>query len=80
MTYGSISSAPRTGDASRPEADPEQERGRSPSSHADSPEQNGVEAEQHKVWQRLKCFYERNFGLFLVLMAQVFGSLVSIGF
>lgn len=27
-------------------------------------------------WQSVKSFYDRNFGLFLVFLAQVFGSLV----
>ncbi|KAK6859905.1 hypothetical protein PG995_003541 [Apiospora arundinis] len=29
------------------------------------------------VWQKLKAFHERNFGLFLVFLAEIFASLVS---
>lgn len=32
---------------------------------------------QQTAWQRLQGFYERNFGLFLVFLAEIFASLVS---
>ena len=31
------------------------------------------------VWQKLRAFHERNFGLFLVFLAEIFASLVSPG-
>lgn len=32
--------------------------------------------EQLTTWQKVKSFYDRNFGLLLVFLAQIFGSLV----
>ncbi|KAK9419697.1 hypothetical protein SUNI508_07183 [Seiridium unicorne] len=41
-----------------------------------SPEQ-GVSNEPQTAWQKLKTFYDRNFGLFLVFLAEVFASLMT---
>ncbi|KAI2615265.1 EamA-like transporter family-domain-containing protein [Hypoxylon sp. NC1633] len=39
--------------------------------------QQAEEDKRHTIWQKLKGFYERNFGLLLVFLAQVFGSLMT---
>lgn len=56
----------------------------SSSSHMAEPSRNAVSGDEARdsldrpssAWQRLGQFYERNFGLFLVFLAEVFASLV----
>ncbi|KAI0175351.1 DUF6 domain protein [Pestalotiopsis sp. NC0098] len=59
--------------------------GSSSSSHMAEPSRNAVSGDEARdsldrpssAWQRLGQFYERNFGLFLVFLAEVFASLMT---
>jgi hypothetical protein len=47
-------------------------------SHATTDTEQDEYGAPQTVWRRLKGFYERNFGLFLVFLAEVFASLVCV--
>ncbi|CAM1502321.1 Fc.00g043050.m01.CDS01 [Cosmosporella sp. VM-42] len=78
MAYGSVDSSAETVERLDTTAHSSQDQIDVLSTEETCPAQadsSGVQ--QQDTWRKCKNFYERNFGLFLVLMAQVFGSLMT---
>ena len=69
MNYGATDQVPSAG---RDDNDTSM----NPSS-TQSPENEAESSSKKTLWMRLMNFYERNFGLFLVFLAQTCGSLVG---
>jgi len=76
MSYGTIADSPPSAGRSRVNFLP-----RLPSAASGSAQDTDEEANPPGIWskisQSLKSFYRRNFGLFLVFLAQTCGSVVS---
>lgn len=78
MSYGSLNTAKRTTDSCSPANDGPDDQAQSSSSSVNYEEESKWIAASKSFRNGVSQFYDRNFGLFLVLLAQVFGSLVRL--
>lgn len=78
MSYGSLKTANRTGDSYGPANDQPDDQAQSSSSSVNYEQESKWIAASKSFRHGVSQFYDRNFGLFLVLLAQVFGSLVRL--